>query len=84
LEAEGFGEEEASSPPAFRAVRTETHKYVEYENGERELYDLTTDPYELENLHKGADFSLVGDLKAKLDALRSCVSDECREAEDAQ
>jgi N-acetylglucosamine-6-sulfatase len=83
LEAEGFGEEEVDSPPAFRAVRTETHKYVEYENGERELYDLTTDPYELDNVYENTDPSLVEDLKARLDALRSCAGDECREAEDA-
>jgi N-acetylglucosamine-6-sulfatase len=34
LESEGFGEEEASAPSAFRAVRTETYKYIEYGNGE--------------------------------------------------
>ena len=31
-----------------------------------------------------ADPSLIGDLKARLDALRICAGDECREAEDAQ
>jgi hypothetical protein len=82
LEAEGFSEEEAGSRAAYGAVRTGTHKYVEYANGERELYDLEADPYELESLHGGADPSLVGNLKAKLDALRSCAGDECREAED--
>ena len=83
LESEGFGEEEADAPPAFRAIRTETHKYVEYENGERELYDLKSDPYELDNVYESADPSLIEDLKTKLEALRSCAGDECREAEDA-
>ena len=67
----------------YEAIRTETHKYVEYENGEKELYDLEADPYELESLHESADPSLLEDLAARLDALRSCVEDECREAEDA-
>jgi N-acetylglucosamine-6-sulfatase len=68
---------------AYEAVRTATHKYVEYKNGEKELYDLETDPYELESLHKSADPSLIEDLKTKLDALRSCSEEGCREAEDA-
>jgi N-acetylglucosamine-6-sulfatase len=69
--------------PAFEAVRTETHKYVEYENGDRELYDLEADPYELESLYESADPSLIENLKAKLDALRSCSEEGCQEAEDA-
>jgi arylsulfatase A-like enzyme len=68
---------------AYLAVRTETHKYVEYDNGDRELYDLEADPYELESLHESADPALMEDLKAKLDALRSCSEEGCREAEDA-
>ncbi len=68
---------------AFEAVRTETHKYVEYDNGETELYDLEADPYELASIHESADPALVEDLKAKLEALKSCSEEGCREAEDA-
>jgi N-acetylglucosamine-6-sulfatase len=67
---------------AFEAVRTETHKYVEYDNGDVELYDLEADPYELESIHESADPALVEDLKAKLEALKSCYEEGCREAED--
>jgi N-acetylglucosamine-6-sulfatase len=67
----------------YQAVRTETHKYVEYNNGEKELYDLRADPYELNNIYEGAGPSLLEDLKAKLDALKSCSEEGCREAEDA-
>ena len=67
----------------YSAVRTGTHKYVEYGNGEEELYDLEADPYELESLHESADPSLLEDLKAQLDALKSCSEEGCREAEDA-
>ena len=66
---------------AFEAVRTETHKYVEYDNGDVELYDLEADPYELESIHDSADPALVEDLKAKLEALKSCSEEGCREAE---
>ncbi len=69
--------------PAFEAVRTETHKYVEYENGDRELYDLEADPYELESIHESADPSLIESLKAKLAALKSCSEEGCQEAESA-
>jgi N-acetylglucosamine-6-sulfatase len=76
-EAEG----EQANQPNYQAVRTETHKYVEYDNGERELYDLQTDPHELESLHESADPSVVKDLKATLDALKSCSKEGCQEAE---
>ncbi len=69
--------------PNYQAVRTETHKYVEYNNGEMELYDLEADPYELDNIHESADPALLEDLKAKLEALKSCSEVGCREAEDA-
>ncbi|HWP67458.1 MAG TPA: sulfatase [Candidatus Limnocylindria bacterium] len=36
--------------PTFALVRGPQWKYVEYCTGETELYDLTTDPYELENV----------------------------------
>jgi N-acetylglucosamine-6-sulfatase len=68
---------------AFEAVRTERYNYVEHENGEKELYDLQNDPYELESLHESADPALIEDLKAKLEALKSCSEEGCREAEDA-
>ena len=68
---------------AFEGVRTETQKYVEYDTGKKELYDLQNDPYEMESLHESADPALVEDLKAKLEALKSCSGEGCREAEDA-
>jgi arylsulfatase A-like enzyme len=80
---DGEGDEGSrTDQTAFQAVRTGNHKYVEYGNGEKELYDLANDPYELENVYESADASLVEDLKARLEALRDCSGDECREAED--
>ena len=70
-------------PRVYAAVRTEGYKYVEYGNGEEELYDLSADPYELENIYNSADPTLIEDLETRLEALRDCSGDECREAEDA-
>jgi N-acetylglucosamine-6-sulfatase len=66
----------------YAAVRTEGYKYVEYGNGEEELYDLGADPYELESLYETADPSLLEDLRERLEALKECSGDRCRESED--
>src|SRR5918995_5123350 len=42
------------SPP-YLALRTERYLYLEYANGERELYDMQIDPYQLQNLAATAD-----------------------------
>ena len=70
--------------PTYEAIRTETRKYVEYDNGDTELYDLQADPYELNSTPQSTDpFVTEEDLKTRLDALRSCAGDGgCREAED--
>jgi len=69
--------------PTYAAVRTGTYKYVEYDNGERELYDLSSDPYELESQHDSVDPALVRELQSRLEALKECAGQSCREAEDA-
>jgi N-acetylglucosamine-6-sulfatase len=82
--SDGEGDEGSrTDQTAFQAVRTGTHKYVEHENGEKELYDLANDSYELENVYETSDASLVENLEARLEALRDCSGDGCREAEDA-
>jgi N-acetylglucosamine-6-sulfatase len=37
-------------PPTYCASRTPRHTFVTYRSGERELYDLVVDPYQLRNL----------------------------------
>jgi len=68
--------------PGLEAVRTEDHLYVEYGNGERELYDLREDPYQLDNHRSEADPALLKRLKGHLEALRECSGADCRAAED--
>ncbi len=67
------------SPP-WLGVRSEDHVYAEYDNGERELYDLVSDPYELDNLMAiGVDPDLVDRLAGRLAALRGCAGQSCRD-----
>jgi N-acetylglucosamine-6-sulfatase len=68
--------------PNYDAVRTAQYNYVEYETGEKELYDLIADPTELTSLHSSASHSaVISNLKARLDALKSCAGQTCRTAE---
>ena len=71
--------------PLFAAIRTHDLVYVEYVNPahERELYDLTRDPYQLDNLIGAASPSLRADLAARLAELSDCATAGCRRAEDA-
>jgi arylsulfatase A-like enzyme len=68
--------------PGLEAVRTEEHLYVEYGTGERELYDLSEDPHQLDNVYDGADPELVRHLQRRLAALRGCSGTSCEPAED--
>jgi len=47
--------------------------------GERELYDLKNDPYQLESLHAKADPALLQSLSAQLAKLKTCAGASCRE-----
>jgi N-acetylglucosamine-6-sulfatase len=68
--------------PRLEAVRTEDHIYVEYGTGEREFYDLKTDPYQLDNRYESADPNLIRRAEERLEALRACAGATCRTAED--
>jgi N-acetylglucosamine-6-sulfatase len=67
--------------PWMKALRTEEHLYVEYKTGERELYDLKEDPYELRDRYATASPDLKRRLEGQLDALRKCSAEGCRSAE---
>ena len=67
--------------PAYTALRTPANTYVVYSTGERELYDLHADPYELDNIINKADKGLVNRLDAWLSVYRKCRGAGCREAD---
>jgi len=60
--------------------KTGDRKYMEFGSSFKELYDLTADPYELENSYDPANPPT--DLKARLEALKTCAGESCRVAED--
>jgi arylsulfatase A-like enzyme len=65
--------------PDYAAIRDTRYLYVEYKNGQRELYDLATDPHELVSQHNNPAFaSIKVGLKQKLSGLRPCVGNACR------
>ncbi|MEO2047893.1 MAG: sulfatase/phosphatase domain-containing protein [Pirellulales bacterium] len=58
--------------PAMQAVRTATHKLIEYERKHfRELYDLKADPHELDNrIDDPAYANVLADLEKRLKRLK--------------
>jgi arylsulfatase A-like enzyme len=67
--------------PAYRAVRTTNYLFVRYANGERELYNLSRDPYQLRSYDEEASGSLKERMGRRLAALDGCAGTECRMAE---
>lgn len=66
--------------PGWKMARTQRYSYIEYDTGEKEMYDLSEDPYQLVNI-AGQGLEVEAELKTKLEALKTCSSDECGTAE---
>lgn len=65
----------------FDAIRSRNLKYVEHQNGDRELYDLARDPFELESQHLNPAYeAITTSLAARLRNLVSCADTSCRAA----
>lgn len=63
----------------YTGLRAGRYKYIKYEPGGRELYDLKDDPYELSNKVKSRRYrKVVKRMKTELDARRFCAGGECR------
>jgi arylsulfatase A-like enzyme len=64
--------------PGFEAIRTERYVYAEFITGETELYDLQSDPFELQSLHTDPAFDEVeAELADHLHQLQSCAGASC-------
>ena len=62
----------------YAGVRTVTKKYVRYESGFEELFDLGSDPYELKNRVRGpAHAGDLSSLRGIHDTLKSCAGASC-------
>jgi N-acetylglucosamine-6-sulfatase len=67
--------------PTWHAIRTRDSVYVEYTTGDRELYDLSADPFQLLNRAGSALPALIAEWAARLSALKQCAGSGCRTAD---
>ncbi len=65
--------------PTLSAIRTPRYMYAEHDSGERELYDLQIDPYELKSRQKALAYAPVRSaLASRLRQLETCSGATCR------
>jgi arylsulfatase A-like enzyme len=83
IDHDANGDSSKLDPATFRALRTVDRLYAEYITGERELYDLVNDPYQLENQADDADPAFIQTLSARLAAMTTCSGETCRAIEAA-
>jgi arylsulfatase A-like enzyme len=71
---------EVDSPPTYEAIRTQRYVYSELRTGERELYDLSVDPFELRNVAGSASHANAQRrLGVRLSELSRCSGVEGRD-----
>jgi hypothetical protein len=62
-----------SAESVFWSIRREHYVYTEYGNGDRELYDLSTDPAQVRSRHDDEGYADIRQqLASRLAAMRSC------------
>jgi N-acetylglucosamine-6-sulfatase len=67
-------------PKDYEGIRLGPYKYIEWPDGEKELYDITKDPYELNNVVRVPNLSPIrAFLHAQLVRLETCVGRTCQE-----
>jgi len=67
--------------PEFHALRSENWLYIEYFNKDIELYNLKTDPYEMNNVQASTNPVIVTQLHTQLAAMKQCSGQSCRIAD---
>lgn len=67
-------------PKDYEGIRLGRYKYIEWPDGEKELYDLIRDPYELNNRAKDPNlFPIRNFLHQQLDRIEECSGRACQE-----
>jgi N-acetylglucosamine-6-sulfatase len=66
----------SGNPPSYEALRSRDALYVEYADGERELYDLATDPFQLHNLADEVPPERLARLSGQLATMANCHGPE--------
>ena len=64
--------------PPYSALRTPRYLYAEYRTGEKQLFDVVKDPYEIHNLAATAPPALLARLSQRLARLERCSGASCR------
>lgn len=67
-------------PKDYEGLRLGPYKYIEWPDGEKELYDIEKDPYELNNIVREPNyFPIRAFLHAQLIRMETCVGRKCSE-----
>ena len=67
-------------PKNYYGIRLGPYKYIEWPDGEKELYDITKDPYELNNVVRDPNlFPIRAFLHKELERLEECSGRTCQE-----
>lgn len=67
-------------PKDYEGIRIGPFKYIAWPSGEKELYDITKDPYELNNLARDKNYAPIRNfLHNQLRELEDCSGVTCRE-----
>ena len=67
-------------PKDYEGIRLGPYKYIEWPDGEKELYDIEKDPYELNNKVRDKNFAPIrAFLHAQLIRLEECSGRTCQE-----
>jgi arylsulfatase A-like enzyme len=70
----------AAPPKDYKGIILGPYKYIEWPDGEKELYDLSQDPYELSNRVREPNlFPIRNFLRRELARLEDCIGEECRQ-----
>ena len=71
--------DEAADPRSIIGIRTSQYLYTDWATGEEELYDLSKDPQEYDNLVEDPDYTdTLTELRQVLHDMRACAGDACR------
>ncbi len=74
------GQASSRVPHAYSGIRVGPYKFIQYASGERELYDLDRDPYEVQSLAADPRYrGIVAWLAARLKRLAVCSGAPCRQ-----
>lgn len=66
----------------WNMLRTMQYAYVEWNSGEKELYDMNSDPYQLRSLHADpGKADLIAQLSSRLSEMKRCSGPSCRSSE---